>query len=220
MSGWASKMWNKLFEEESKKSYYKELMNYINEERKEYDIYPPEDQMYNAFECAYEDVRVVILGQDPYHQKGQAMGMSFSVAPGFPLPKSLINIYKELKNDLGVDRRTGDLSAWRDQGVFLLNALLTVRDSQPASHKNKGWEVFTDRVITYLSERQEPIVFILWGRWAESKKKLIADHHHCIISAHPSPLGAYRGFWDSKPFSRANSYLVEDGFEAIDWGKE
>lgn len=212
--------WSKFIEDESSKSYFVDLMAFVESERALYDIYPPKEQVLRAFECDYDQVKVVILGQDPYHQKGQAMGLSFSVGKGFPLPKSLINIYKELKSDLGVERTSGDLSSWADQGVFLLNALLTVRDSEPASHKNKGWEIFTDNTIKYLSLREKPIVFILWGKWAESKKKLIADHHVCLISAHPSPLGAYRGFWDSKPFSKTNEFLVSQGDDAINWGLE
>lgn len=210
--------WTPFLESQQKQIYFKELMNFVAQERQNHDVYPPESQVFKAFECELDAIKVVILGQDPYHQKGQAMGLSFSVSPGFPLPKSLINIYKELNQDLGVLRRDGDLSDWHDQGVFLLNALLTVRDSEPASHKNKGWEQFTDAAILELSNRKKPIVFILWGKWAESKQKLIAKHHHCLVSAHPSPLGAYRGFWDSKPFSKTNEILIKMGETPIQWG--
>lgn len=210
--------WNKFLEEESNKEYYIKLMDFVENERVDHDIYPPKELVLKAFEGDYDAVKVVILGQDPYHQKGQAMGLSFSVMPGFPLPKSLINIFKELESDLGIQRSNGDLTDWADQGVFLLNALLTVRDSEPASHKKQGWEMFTDSAISYLSKREKPIIFILWGRWAEGKMSLIADHHICLVSAHPSPLGAYRGFWGSRPFSKANDILVELGETPINWG--
>ena len=211
-------MWKLLIEQERKEEYFKNLMKFISQERKTKQIYPSEDDVFNAFYLVpYDKVKVLILGQDPYHQKGQAMGLSFSVPKAVKPPKSLVNIFKELNQDLGIQNTSGDLTSWANEGVFLLNAVLTVEDSNPASHAKKGWEQFTDATISYLSKREEPIVFILWGKFAQTKIPLIASHHHIIASAHPSPLGAYRGFWDSKPFSRTNNFLIEHSIEPIDW---
>lgn len=210
--------WNDFINNERSKPYFELLMDFVRDEREKYNIYPAEDDTFNAYQASsYEDVKVVILGQDPYHQPGQAMGLSFSVPKGFKNPPSLVNIFKELETDVGISNTSGDLSSWARQGVFLLNALLSVREGEPASHKNQGWETFTDASISFLSQRQSPLVFILWGKWAQSKKGLIADHHYVLESAHPSPLGAYRGFWDSKPFSKTNQILVDNGYEPIDW---
>lgn len=213
--------WTDFIIKESHKDYYKSLMKFVADERLKHTIYPESDDVFNAYQaCEFKDVKVVILGQDPYHQPGQAMGLSFSVPKEFKKPPSLVNIFKEMNNDLGILNSSGDLSTWATQGVFLLNALLTVREGEPASHKNKGWETFTDNTIIELSNRRHPVVFILWGKWAQSKANLIADHHYIIESAHPSPLGAYRGFWDSKPFSKANNFLEAMGDKPIDWRTE
>ncbi|MEG0326987.1 MAG: uracil-DNA glycosylase [Erysipelothrix sp.] len=212
--------WSELIESERKKEYFKDLERYVSEQRNEYTVYPSDDKIYQAFDYVeFEDVKVVILGQDPYHQPDQAMGLSFSVQPEQPLPKSLINIYKELKDDVDVTKNNGDLSGWAKQGVFLLNTLLTVRESEPLSHQKKGWESFTDTVIEELGKREKPMVFILWGKKAQEKKIYIEPQHFIIESAHPSPLGAYRGFWKSKPFSKTNEFLIEKGMEPIDWRK-
>lgn len=210
--------WEQLFNEEMKKEYFKMLERKIEDERKAFTIYPPKDLVYTAFEYTkFEDVKVVILGQDPYHQPGQAMGMSFSVFKDQKLPKSLVNIYKELESDLGIKNEHGDLSAWTKQGVLLLNTLLTVREGEPMSHGQLGWEQFTDRVISELGCRQEPIIFVLWGKKAQAKKSLVKDHHQFIESSHPSPLGAYRGFIGSRPFSKINALLYERNQKEINW---
>lgn len=210
--------WTTLFEQESKKQYYVELMDSVAKFRLKSVVYPPENEVFKAFELVeFNDVKVVIIGQDPYHQKGQAMGLSFSVRKDIKLPKSLFNIYKELFNDLGINNTDGDLTAWANQGVLLLNTLLTVEESKPLSHKNIGWEILTDRVIEELGNRIDPVVFVLWGNNAKKKKKLIKPHHFFIESSHPSPLGAYRGFVGSKPFSKVNDYLKKRGKKPIDW---
>lgn len=183
-------------------------------------IYPDMYSIFNALKyTAYEDVKAVILGQDPYHQPGQAHGLCFSVQKGVQIPPSLVNIYKELESDLGIAPPDhGYLERWAKNGVLLLNTVLTVRDSQANSHKGKGWEIFTDRVIELLNEREKPMVFILWGNNAKAKEKLITNPAHCIIkSAHPSPLSAHYGFWGGKYFSRTNEFLVSTGQEPIDW---
>ena len=210
--------WDDFIKQERSKEYFVNLEKELVEERTKYTVYPDEDNVFNAYTaCAFDDVKVVILGQDPYHQPGQAMGLSFSVPDGFKKPPSLVNIYKEMNNDIGILNISGDLRPWAKQGVFLLNALLTVREGEPASHNKLGWLQFTDATITALSMRTKPVIFILWGRWAQSKSKLIQDHHLIIESAHPSPLGAYRGFWDSKPFSKVNDALISWGETPIDW---
>ncbi len=214
-------MWKDFMEQESSKEYYAKLMEFVAQERINNLVYPAEEDVFYAYDaCSYEGVKVVILGQDPYHQAGQAMGLSFSVPKDFKKPPSLVNIFKEMNTDIGIQNTSGDLRSWAHQGVFLLNALLTVRDSEPASHKGQGWEEFTDNTIRFLSQREKPLIFILWGKWAQSKKTLIDDRHFVIESAHPSPLGAYRGFWDSKPFSKTNQQLVEWGESPIDWSTE
>ena len=166
----------------------------------------------------YDNVKVVILGQDPYHGLGEAHGLSFSVRKGIKMPPSLLNIFKELKSDLGIERTNTDLTDWAKQGVLLLNSIMTVEKDKPLSHKNKGWEIFTDNIIKLLNERQVPVIFILWGNFARSKKALITNPRHKIIeSAHPSPLSASRGFFGSKPFSKTNTYLKEMNIETIKW---
>lgn len=210
--------WNELLHVEAEKHYFKNLMHFIDDEYATHTIYPPRDLIFNALATTpYDATRVVILGQDPYHQPGQAMGLSFSVASGCPNPKSLINMYKELETDLRIVRKDGDLTHWANQGVLLLNTLLTVRKNEPLSHQGKGWEIFTDEIIKALGKREKPLIFVLWGKHAQSKEKMI-EKHHCVIKApHPSPLSAYRGFFGSKPYSRINEKLLEWGEHPIDW---
>jgi uracil-DNA glycosylase len=212
--------WRPLLEAETKKDYWRTLIDFVNNERAVGKVFPKSADVFNALQlCSYATVRVVILGQDPYHNDGQAMGLSFSVPNGIPLPPSLVNIYKELSADLGVTTRTsGDLSDWAKQGVLLLNSVLTVRAHQAASHQGKGWEQFTDAVLKAVSSKQEHVVFILWGGFARKKKSLIDATKHTIIeSAHPSPLSAYAGFFGSKPFSKANAALLAHGQTPIAW---
>jgi uracil-DNA glycosylase len=182
-------------------------------------VFPADDDVFSALRLTrYADVRVVILGQDPYHGPGQAHGLSFSVRPGVAVPPSLRNIYKELHDDLGIEHPGhGNLEAWARNGVLLLNSVLTVRAHDAGSHRKQGWETLTDRIIQVVSEKLEPVVFILWGNFARSKAPLIADHHHIIESPHPSPLSASRGFFGTKPFSRANDALAASSREPIDW---
>ena len=199
---------------------YAGIRKFLKQEYSSRTIYPPMEYIFNAFKITpYNSVKCVILGQDPYHEPGQAHGLSFSVTEGTPLPPSLKNIYKELKDDLGIDNgNKGDLTKWAEQGVLLLNSTLTVRRGQANSHQNCGWTQFTDEVIGVLSRREKPIVFILWGGNARSKKRLIdTDRHFIIESAHPSPLSAYNGFFGSKPFSRTNGFLTKIGMTPIDW---
>lgn len=212
--------WTEILKEEFEKDYYICLRDFLTEEYANQKIYPPKEDVFNALRySAYGDTKVVILGQDPYHQPGQAHGLCFSVNKGVKIPPSLVNIYKELQTDLGINPPDhGYLADWAKQGVLLLNATLTVRDSQPNSHKNKGWEIFTDRVIEALNKREIPMVFILWGANARAKEELITNPAHMILSgAHPSPLSAYNGFFGGQYFSRANRFLQATGQKAIDW---
>ena len=212
--------WNELLKDEFEKEYYKKLREFLEEEYKTKDIYPDKHNIFNALHyTSYKDIKVVILGQDPYHGPNQAHGLSFSVNPGVRIPPSLVNIYKELKEDLDCYiPNNGYLKKWADQGVLLLNTALTVRAGEANSHRKIGWEIFTDNIIRLLNERKEPIVFILWGNNAISKEKLITSTHHYIIkSVHPSPLSASRGFFGSKPFSKTNQFLQSIGKESIDW---
>lgn len=212
--------WDEILRGEFSKEYYLKIREFLKVEYRTRVIYPPMFDIFNALKyTSYENTRVVILGQDPYHEEGQAHGLSFSVKRGVKVPPSLVNIYKELKNDLGVDTPShGDLSSWAMQGVLLLNATLTVRQGMANSHQNIGWSIFTDQVIKILNESKNPTVFILWGSNARSKKKYITNPHHLIIeSAHPSPLSAYNGFFGSRPFSRANEFLEKSGRGSIDW---
>lgn len=212
--------WDKVLEEEFKKDYFIKLMNGVREEYKKKTIYPRKDQVFNAFRYTpYKDVKVVILGQDPYHGEGEAEGLSFSVPLNIRKPPSLVNIFKELHDDLGCSIPThGSLHSWAKEGVLLLNAVLTVVKDHAASHQGMGWELFTDDVIKLINEKEEPVVFILWGRYARSKKKLITNPKHFIIeSAHPSPLSAYNGFFGSRPFSKTNDYLKKVGLKPINW---
>ena len=212
--------WDDVLRGEFDKPYYQQLRQFLISEYRSYTIYPDMYDIFNALKLTpYSEARAVILGQDPYHEPGQAHGLSFSVRDGTELPPSLKNIYKELNSDLGVPiPRTGDLTKWAQQGVLLLNASLTVRRGQADSHKGKGWEIFTDRVISLLNERPEPLVFILWGGKAKAKIPLITNKQHYIItSAHPSPLSASSGFFGSKPFSKCNAFLESRGIAPIDW---
>ncbi|AOY74906.1 uracil-DNA glycosylase [Clostridium formicaceticum] len=212
--------WGPLLEEEFQKPYYLKLRELLIEEYRTKVIYPDKYDIYNALHLTpYNDVKVVILGQDPYHGPGQAHGLSFSVKPGVKLPPSLQNIFKELQEDLGCFiPNNGYLIEWAKQGVLMLNAVLTVRKGEPNSHKGLGWEIFTDRVIGLLNEREKPIIFILWGKNAQEKEGLITSSNHYIIKApHPSPFSANRGFFGSKPFSKTNNFLRKTGSEEINW---
>ena len=212
--------WDEILRGEFESEYYLSLREFLKYEYSHHRIYPPMNDIFNALRyTSYADTRVVILGQDPYHGEGQAHGLCFSVKDGTPPPPSLKNIFKELETDLGINPpKNPELTGWARQGVLLLNTTLTVREASPQSHKGHGWEIFTDRVISLLSKREEPIVFILWGGNARAKKSLIDTKRHCIIeSAHPSPLSAYNGFFGSRPFSRANDFLRSIGRDAIDF---
>ena len=212
--------WAEFLNPELQKPYYLELRKFLVSEYKSRQIFPDMYDIFNAlYYTSYKDTKVVILGQDPYHGDGQAHGLSFSVKPGVKAPPSLINIFKELKDDLGCEvPNNGCLKPWTDQGVLLLNTVLTVRAHQANSHRNMGWEQFTDRIIQLLNERQEPIAFILWGAPARKKKKMITNPKHFIVeSAHPSPLSAYNGFFGSRPFSKVNAFLESVGKQPINW---
>ncbi|MFC0211273.1 uracil-DNA glycosylase [Paenibacillus chartarius] len=212
--------WRPLLEDQFEEPYYVRLREFLKEEYRTRQIYPGMHDIFNALHLTpYDSVKAVILGQDPYHGAGQAHGLSFSVKPGVDVPPSLQNMYKELQSDLGVEpARHGHLVSWAEQGVLLLNAVLTVREGEPNSHKGQGWERFTDRIIGLLSERERPIVFLLWGANAQAKAGLIdGTRHHIIRSPHPSPLSAHRGFFGSRPFSRTNAFLRSIGSEPIDW---
>lgn len=212
--------WDELLKDEMEKEYYKELMDFVEEEYREKTIYPKREDIFNALKLTdYKDVKAVILGQDPYHGKSQACGLSFSVSEQAKIPPSLRNIYKELNSDLGLSiPNHGNLESWARQGVLLLNTVLTVREKTPNSHKGKGWEIFTNRIIELLNESKEPIVFILWGKNAEEKEILISNKNHYIVkSFHPSPFSASRGFFGSKPFSKTNDFLLSRGKIPIDW---
>lgn len=212
--------WDEIIGEEFDKPYYQDLRSFLNEEYQKHTVYPLPKFIYTALKLTpYKDCKVVILGQDPYHEKNQAHGLSFSVNKGIEIPPSLVNIYKELHDDLGCNiPNHGYLESWARQGVLLLNAVLTVREHMANSHKGKGWEILTDTIIQKLNEKEEPIVFILWGANARSKKQFITNPKHLIIeSVHPSPLSAYNGFFGSKPFSKTNKFLIENNLKPIDW---
>ena len=212
--------WDDILKGEFDKDYYLKLREFLKKEYSTKVIYPDMYHIFNALKfTTYEDVKAVILGQDPYHQPGQAHGLCFSVQKGVPKPPSLVNIFKELKSDLGIEPPShGNLESWARSGVLMLNTVLTVRRSSANSHKGMGWEIFTDRVIQLLNEREKPMVFILWGGNAKAKEKLITGRQHCIIKgAHPSPLSAHNGFWNGKYFSRTNEFLESTGQKPIDW---
>ena len=214
-----NKHWDIILKDETKKEYFKVLGDFIKNEYKNKICYPQYKDIFNALRYTdYDEVKVVILGQDPYHGEHEAHGLSFSVLEGVKRPPSLNNIFKELYNDLGVQRSNNNLTDWAKQGVLLLNAIMSVEKDTPLAHKGKGWEIFTDNIIRCLNEREKPIVFILWGSYARSKKELITNKNHYIIeSAHPSPLSASRGFFGSKPFSKTNDFLKENNIKPIDW---
>ncbi len=212
--------WLPVLDKEFKKPYYRELYNFVKNEYNTRVVYPPADELFSAFHFTpLSKVKVVILGQDPYHEPGEAHGLCFSVKPGVKIPPSLANIYKELHDDLGCKiPNNGYLEKWARQGVLLLNTVLTVRAHQAFSHKEKGWETFTDAVIEQLNLIDRPIVFILWGSPAQKKCSMLNNPKHLILkSVHPSPLSAYRGFFGSKPFSKTNDFLVKNGLDPIDW---
>ncbi len=212
--------WKKALSDEFKKTYFKTLSQFVKDEYRKYPVYPPPKEIFRAFElCPFPKVKVVILGQDPYHGPHQANGLSFAVHKEIPLPPSLKNIFKEIEDDVKViPEKSGDLSRWAQQGVLLLNATLTVKAATPGSHQDKGWEEFTDAVIKRLSDEREHLVFILWGNYAKKKGVVIDRSKHCVIeSPHPSPFSAYNGFFRSKPFSKANEYLKKHGEKEIDW---
>ncbi len=212
--------WSKIIEEESRKEYYQELQSFLKSERARGEVFPPEKEVFAAFELTpFEKVKVVILGQDPYHGEGQAHGLSFSVKKGIKPPPSLANIYKELHSDVAIEiPEHGNLEHWARQGVLLLNTVMTVRKGEAGSHQGKGWEIFTDRVIEVLAKEKSNLVFILWGSPSQKKaSKVNPEQHHLIVSSHPSPLSSYRSFFGSKPFSRTNEFLKKSAITPIDW---
>jgi uracil-DNA glycosylase len=212
--------WKKILNNEFAKPYFESLTEFVRKEYKSQTIYPPAKLIFNAFDqCPFNQTKVVILGQDPYHGPGQAHGLCFSVNDGIPFPPSLRNIFKELQNDVGKDiPRSGNLTGWAKQGVLLLNATLTVRANQAGSHQNKGWEQFTDAVIQTVNEKKQHVVFILWGNYAISKAKFIDQNKHFVLSSvHPSPLSASRGFFGNRHFSRANEFLKLYNLEPVQW---
>ncbi|MBE6860550.1 MAG: uracil-DNA glycosylase [Ruminococcus sp.] len=213
--------WDLLLKDEFSKQYYLELRKKLIVEYKSQQIFPGMYDIFNALKFTpYENVKAVIIGQDPYHNVGQAHGLSFSVRKGVAPPPSLINIFKEIKSDIGIDNlgKHGELIGWAESGVLLLNSVLTVRANQPRSHRNIGWEIFTDNVIRLLNEREKPIVFLLWGNDAKAKEKLITNSRHLILkAAHPSPLSAFNGFFGCKHFSKTNDFLNSNGIHSIDW---
>jgi len=212
--------WKSVLMDQFQSPYFRTLKEFLVEEKKKYTLYPPGRLIFNAFQrTPFEKVKVVILGQDPYHGSGQAHGLCFSVPQGIPKPPSLVNIFKELHSDLGIPiPEHGNLEKWADQGVLLINATLTVRDSQAGSHQKQGWETFTNRVIEVVSQEKSGVVFLLWGRFAQAKETLIDSGKHLILkSAHPSPLSAYNGFFGCRHFSLTNEYLENQGKNRIDW---
>ena len=212
--------WKSLLSEEFDKPYFRELTSFVRDEYKTQTIYPRGLDIFKAFDrCDFDNVKVVIIGQDPYHGPGQANGLCFSVCDGMRFPPSLLNIFKEIREDLGKPFPTsGDLERWAKQGVLLLNATLTVKANSPGSHQNKGWETFTDAVIKKISDEKEAIVFLLWGAYAQKKGEIIDRNKHLVLmSAHPSPFSADRGFFGCKHFSKANAYLKSKGRQEIDW---
>lgn len=215
--------WDEILEDEYKKEYFQKLMIFIKEEYKKKTIYPKQNEVFNAFRYTnFDDVKVVILGQDPYHGPNQAEGLSFSVSNNVVKQPSLQNIFKELESDLKIPfPKLNSLKPWAKEGVLLLNAVLTVEEHKPTSHKDRGWEIFTDNVIRKINEKQDPVVFILWGSYARKKKNLITNPIHLVIeSPHPSPFSAYSGFFGSKPFSKTNEFLKRNNLKEINWSIE
>ncbi|ATB30740.1 uracil-DNA glycosylase [Melittangium boletus] len=223
MSPWKDKLpegWRRVLQDALANPAFTRLQAYVEQERQRYTVYPPEEDLFSALRLTpYEQVKVLILGQDPYHGAGQAHGLAFSVKPGVRPPPSLVNMFKELHDDLGLPiPREGSLVPWAERGVLLLNAVLTVREATPNSHAGQGWEAFTDAVIRAVSAKEEPVVFVLWGAYAQKKQKLIDARRHVVLAGpHPSPLSASRGFFGSRPFSRVNAELEKRGREPIDW---
>lgn len=216
--------WMEVLKEEFENEYFQNIRSFLKDEVKQYEVYPPGPEIFAAFNhVPFQDVKVVIIGQDPYHGPGQANGLCFSVSPGIAHPPSLINIFKEIEQDLGIPYpKSGDLSEWAKQGVLLINATLTVRRSEANSHQNIGWQTFTDAVIQKLSEEREGVVFLLWGGFAKKKgKKIDRKKHHVLETGHPSPLSANRGYWfGNKHFSQVNEVLKKQGKSEIDWSVE
>lgn len=220
MKPWSQYSWQRLLADEFEKEYFQDLFKFIDQEYEVGNVFPPKELIFSAFEhTPYEQVKVVILGQDPYHGAGQSHGLAFSVQKGVKIPPSLRNMYKELASDLAIEPAShGNLTSWANQGVLLLNTVLTVREGEANSHQKHGWERFTDRVIEVLNEREDPIVFVLWGKPAQQKATMIDATKHIIIqSFHPSPLSASRGFFGSKPFSKVNDALITLGKQPINW---
>ena len=214
------KSWSLALQDEFESDYFLELDRFLDEESKEHVIYPKVEDIFRAFkDVALQDIKVVILGQDPYHGEGQGHGLAFSVQDGVKYPPSLVNILKELKDDIGCEiPKSGNLTKWANEGVFMINTILSVSKAKPLSHKNKGWEKFSDKTIQIINDRCKNVVFVLWGKPAQTKSKLIDETKHLIIkSPHPSPLSSYRGFFGSKPFSTANSYLKNHSRDIVDW---
>ena len=212
--------WKQILWDEFQAPYFRTLKEFLVDERKHHTVYPPGKLIFNAFQhTPFEKIKVVLLGQDPYHGKGQAQGLCFSVPRGIPSPPSLVNIFRELEDDLGIPPPAhGNLEKWADRGVFLLNATLTVRANQAGSHQNKGWETFTSRVIERISSYRDGVVFLLWGRFAQAKESLVDGSRHLILkAAHPSPFSARNGFFGCRHFSLANAYLEKQGIEPVDW---
>lgn len=214
-----NKKWDIVLKDEFHKEYFKKLGTIVKKEYKTKIVYPKYENIFNALRYTdYDEVKVVILGQDPYHGENEAHGLSFSVLPGVKRPPSLNNMFKELNDDLGIVRTQNTLTDWTQQGVMMLNSIMTVVKDKPLSHKGIGWEIFTDTIIQKLNEREDPVIFVLWGGYARSKKALITNRRHFIIeAAHPSPLSAHRGFFGSKPYSKINTILKSLGKEEIDW---
>ena len=214
-----NKKWDVILKDEMNKDYFKKLGAFVKNEYKTKVVFPPYENVFDALRFTdYDEVKVIVLGQDPYHGEGEAHGLCFSVREGVRKPPSLLNILKELHADLNIKRDTSDLTDWAKQGVLLLNSLMTVERDKPLSHKDKGWEIFTDAIIKSLNEREEPVIFLLWGSYARSKKEYITNpRHHIIESVHPSPLSANRGFFGSKPFSKINAILEKNNKEKINW---
>lgn len=213
------KSWEKILQDEMEKPYFRKLMEELDKAYEQGKVYPQKHEIFQAFRLTpYDRVKVVLLGQDPYHGKGQAEGLAFSVKKGVKIPPSLRNIFKELEEDLRIEKPDhGSLVSWAEEGVLLLNTVLTVEEGKANAHAGMGWKTFTDRVIRKLGQREDPLVFILWGNQAKEKEKFIAEHHRIISSVHPSPLSARRGFFGSKPFSKTNDFLQEMGTSPVNW---
>lgn len=212
--------WDILLKEEQDKEYFKDLQEFINQEYLNYTVYPDKNSILKSLKLtSYKDTKVVIIGQDPYHEEGQANGLAFSVNDGVKLPPSLKNIYKEIESDIGIKMGcSGDLTSWAKQGVLLLNNCLTVRSGLANSHKGKGWEEFTNKIVSLLNDRSDPVIFVFWGNNAKEKMRLVTNKIHLVLtSAHPSPLSAYNGFFGCKHFSKINDYLLRNNKKTIDW---